>query len=181
MNNNSTAALTAKISAYHRLSRTAKLRKNLPASKDIAYSANGVQPRFVRVDLGPQTMHQDIDHVRLRIEAVIEDVLENHRFRHGATGLAHQVFEQGGFARLQFHLLTAARDGARQEVKRQVADGQASGFGGLRGASDQGVEAGGQFGEGEGLGQVIVAAGLQAFDAVVQGGFGAEDDDGRAD
>jgi hypothetical protein len=38
-----------------------------------------------------------------------------------------------------------------------------------------------KLGEGERLGQVIVAAGLEALDAVVHGGLGAEDDDGGAD
>src|ERR1700722_8350881 len=181
MNSSSTPALTAKTSAYHRLSRTAKLRKNLCGSKDIAYSTNGVQPRLVRVDLGAQTMHQDIDHVGLGIEAVIEDVLENHRLGHGAAGVPHQVFEQGEFARLQFHLLTGARHGACEQVESQIANGQAGRLGSLRGAADQSVQAGGQFGEGKRLGQIIVTAGLQPFDAVVQRGFGAENDDGRAD
>ena len=50
----------------------------------------------------------------------------------------------------------------------------------MGGAANEGLDAGQQLGEGEWLGQVIVAAGLEALDAVVHGGLGAEDEDGDA-
>ena len=57
----------------------------------------------------------------------------------------------------------------------------AGGVGGAAGAADERLHAGEQFGKREGLGEVIVAAALQAEHAVVDGGAGAEDEHGRGD
>jgi hypothetical protein len=71
------------------------------------------------------------------------------------------------------------RDLAGEQVERDAARAEfRHGLAGL-GAADEGLEAGVQLGEGEGLGEVVVAAGLQAADAVVELGAGTEDDDGQ--
>ena len=39
-------------------------------------------------------MHEHINDIGLRIEAVIPNVFEDHRFGDGAGGVAHEIFEQ---------------------------------------------------------------------------------------
>ena len=95
--------------------------------------------------------------------------------------MAHEVFEEGEFTRLEVNFLAGAGDFAGKEVQFQIAASQSAWLGGLGGAADEGLEAGGKLGKGEGLGQVIVGPGFQTLDAVVHGGLGAEDDDGSAD
>ena len=89
--------------------------------------------------------------------------------------LAHEVFEQSELARLKFNLLAAAPHLAREQVHGQVAHRQARRLRGVRRAADERLDARQQFGEGERLCQIIVAAGLQAPHAVIHGGLGAED------
>src|SRR5581483_4131894 len=168
-----------KIPAYQRLTRKAKLRSRLRGFKDITDSANGLQASFVRIDLGPEAVDEDVDDVGLRIEAVVKYMLEDHRLGDGAAGVAQEVFEQGKFAALQLDFFAGAHGFAGKEVEFDVAAGEASGFDALGGAADEGVEAREQFGKSKRFGEVIVTPRLEAFDAVVHGGACAKDDDGR--
>ena len=120
-------------------------------------------------------MHEHVHDVGLRIKAEIENVLQNHGLGHDAVGMAHEIFQQRKFARLQFNLLAAAPHFAREQIQRQVADGQARRLGGLRGPPDERLHARQQFGKGKRLGQIIIAAGLQALHAVVHGSLGAQE------
>src|SRR2546430_16153733 len=102
------ALLSVKISAYQRLSRTPIFqRKGSSRLEDIADSWNGMQHRLVRVRFAAQTVHQHVQYVGLGIEAVIEDVFEDHRFCDRPIGVAHEVFEQRELARLQLDALCA--------------------------------------------------------------------------
>src|SRR5947199_3013095 len=96
--------LTPKISAYHSPSRTAMLRRNGSSRpENISHSANrmdhrrilfrlaasamaGSDRRCALVYFAAQTMHEHVHYVCLRIEAVVKNVLEDHRLRHGAIG-----------------------------------------------------------------------------------------------
>ncbi len=82
---------------------------------------------------------------------------------------------------LELDLGRAAPDFAREEVHLQVAEGEVGDDGGGAAAADEGLEAREQLGEGERLGQVVVAAALQAGDTVVERALGAEDEDGDLD
>ena len=88
-------------------------------------------------------------------------------FETTVAGVAHQVFEQRELARPQVDRLPAARHAPRQQVQHQVVDRQRRRLGRARRAADQRLHAREQLGERERLGQVVVAAGLQAADAVV--------------
>src|SRR5665213_2888555 len=171
----------AKSRAYHKLSLKAKLRRRLGWFKNIANAANGLQPGFAGIDFGAQAVNEHIDDVGLRVKTIVENMLEDHRLGHGPAGVAHEIFKQRKLAGLQIDFLAGAHDLAIEQVKGQIADGQAGRLGGLGGAANQGLQARGQFGKGEGFGQVIIAAGLQAFDAIVHRGFGAEKNDRGAD
>src|ERR1700677_359515 len=116
----------AKMSAYHKLNRKAKLRRNLGGSKDISYAADGMEPRFFRINFCAQPVDEHIGHVGLGIETVVEDVFEDHGFGDGAAGISHEVFQEGKFARLQFDLLAGAHDLAGEKIEGQIADRQAA-------------------------------------------------------
>src|SRR5689334_22233038 len=88
--------------AYQRLSRTPTFRRKSSRPEDITNSSDGMDHSATFIDFAAQAMDEDIDDVGLGIETVVEDMLENHGFGHRAIGMAHQVFEQGKFARLQF-------------------------------------------------------------------------------
>jgi hypothetical protein len=54
-----------------------------------------------------------VDHVGLRIEMIIPNVLQQHGAGHDLAGMPHQIFEQAEFARLQLQLLPGAADFVR--------------------------------------------------------------------
>ena len=123
-----------------------------------------------RVDLLAQPEHEHVDDVGLRIEAVIPDVRQDHRLRHHPAGVAHQVFEQRELARRAARCRApAARDPARQQVERQIADGQVRRLGAPVARRISAWTRASSSAKGERLGQVVVAAGLQPLHAVVDG------------
>ena len=125
-------------------------------------------------------MNEDIDHVRLRIEAVVEDVLKDHRLGDGPARVTHQIFEQSEFARLEVDFFFAAMDFAFEQIHGEIANDEAGWFGRLGGATNERLHAREQFGKCEWLGEIIIAACLEAADTVVHRSFGAENEDGGA-
>ena len=115
------------------------------------------------------------------IEVVAPHVGQDRRLRDDPAGVAQQVFEQRELARAQLDRLRAALHLARQQVEREVAGRQPGRLGGAGRAADERLHARQQFREGERLGQVVVAARLQAADAIVDGPPGAEDQDRHPD
>ena len=134
----------------------------------------------VAVDLGAQAADVDVDDVGLGIEVVVPHVFQEHGAGDDLSGVAHQVLEQPELPGLQLDLPAGAGDGAGQQIHLQVGDFQP----GLRRfsatAPEQGLEAGVELREGEGLDQVVVAARAQALDPVVHLAQGAEDQHRRA-
>src|SRR5262245_57417040 len=103
--------------AYHRLSRRPMLRRNNSSrAEDIANSSERVNHRLVLVHFAAQAMDKDVHDVSLGVKAVVEDVLQDHRLGDGAVRVAHKVFEQGKFARLQLELLAATLDLAGEQI-----------------------------------------------------------------
>src|SRR5437660_2068482 len=143
-------------------------RPNLGA-EDIADSAHGVQQLGLErlVDLLAQPADEHVDDVRLRIEVVLPHVREDHRLRDDTAGVAHQVFEERELARADVDDLAGARHAPRQQIEDQVRDGQRRRLRRAGSAAHERLHAREQLGERERLGEVIVAAGLQAADAIV--------------
>src|SRR5208283_1934035 len=108
--------------------RKAVARRSLPSAvtNHVSRAADGAQERRVKIaiDLGPQARYMHIDHIGLRIEVVIPNMLEQHGARDDLAGVLHQIFEQPEFARLQDDFLGSAGDFMRQPVERQVGDPQ---------------------------------------------------------
>src|SRR6516225_6109389 len=76
-----------------------KRRRSRPAlsdTEDIPDATDRVQQLLVERPIDPlsQPAHEDVHDVRLRIEAVLPDVREDHRLRHHLARITHQVFEQ---------------------------------------------------------------------------------------
>src|SRR5436305_11323811 len=80
--------------------------------------ADRLQHRLVEtlVDLGSEPRDMDVDDVGLRVEMIVPDILEQHRAGDDVAGIAHQIFKQLEFARLERDRLAGAADGAGQEV-----------------------------------------------------------------
>ena len=143
----------------------------------VSGAADGVQERLAEalVDLGAQPRDVHVDDVGLRIEVIVPDVLEQHGAGHHLAGVLHQIFEQAELARLQRDRLAAARDRVAEPVELEVADAEHGLCGVGLPPPGKRLDAGEQLGEGVGLGQIVVAAGAQARDAVVDLAEGGED------
>src|SRR5208337_3412049 len=162
-------ALTARIASAR---RKAVARKSLAraVTNHVSGSAHGAEQRRVEVpvDLGPEPRHVDVDDVGLRIEMVVPDMFEQHGPGDDLAGVLHQVFQQAELARLQHDLLAAAGHLVGEAVEREVADPVHCLFGRPGGAAArQGLDPGEQFGECVRLGEIVVAAGPEALDPVV--------------
>jgi len=146
--------------------------------KNITDTANGLDHllRKIFVHLAPQPMDQHIDHVRLRIKTVVPHMFQDHRLGHDPSGLAHEIFEQRLFARLQFDLLAGARYLPAQQIKYEIPHDQLRRFGAVAGPANQCLDTSKQFRKSEWFGQVVVAPRLQAAHAIIDRRFGAEDD-----
>ncbi len=148
----------------------------LGRADDIAGPPDGVQqgPIEAPVDLGAQPGDVGLHDVGLGVEVEVPDLLQQHGARHDLSGVAHQVFEDLQLLRQQFDALAGARDVAAQQIDLEVADlerrhrrdGRPSG---------EGADARQKLGEGEGLDQIVVGAGFEAFDAVVDAAHGGEE------
>ena len=85
------------------------------------------------------------------------------------------------FARQQIDLLAGAMYRAGEEVHFEIGDAQLGGRGRAAAAPQQRFEPRQQFRESVRLDQIVVAAGPQAFDAIVDRAEGAEDQNRDAD
>src|SRR5205085_721778 len=68
----------------------------LRRAQAVAGAAHGLQQLAleIAVDLLPEPAHMHVDHIGLRIEMVIPDILQQHRPGYHMAGVAHHVFEQ---------------------------------------------------------------------------------------
>src|SRR5256885_846638 len=90
--------------AYQSASRNPNARvKRGSRAEDIPDTADRLQQLFLErpIDLLAQAAHEHVDDVRLRIEAVLPDVREDHRLRDDFAGVAHQVLQKGELPRPQ--------------------------------------------------------------------------------
>ena len=115
------------------------------------------------LELAAQAADMDVDHVRARVEMIVPDLLEHHRARDDLAGVAGEEFEQVEFARAERDRAAGARDGAGEQVDLEIADRRA-GSSAARSRRDRrggaGLDPCGEFGEREGLAQIVVGAGL---------------------
>jgi len=89
--------------------------------------------------------------------------------------MAHEIFEQPEFARLQLDGPGRRASRTGQQIHLEIADRKARLWPRSGAAARQRLQAGDQLGEGEGLGQVVVGARLEADHALVDLTEGAQD------
>lgn len=115
-----------------------------------------------RVDLAAELADMDIDDVGVRQEAVVPDVFQQHAARHHLAGAVHEIFQQLELGWQQLDGTIIAPGGAGNEIEHERADAKRGRWRGDRRAAQQRLDAGGEFNEGEGLDEIVIAAGLQA-------------------
>src|SRR4051812_44357675 len=103
-----------------------------------------------------------VHHIAHSIEVNVPDMLDDHGASHGAVRVAHQKFQKRKLFRLEVDLAAGTTNLARGGVHFEIGDSQARVF--LLAASHQSSQTGHEFGECEGLGQIIVRATVQALD-----------------
>src|ERR1051326_8311690 len=158
--------------------------KVLERSADtIANAANGVDERIslLIVDLAAKPPNVDVDDVGRRIEVQIPDVLQQHGARHDLAFTAHQVLEKLELSRQQFDIAVPPPGGARHQIELEVADPKHRLLHQGGAASRQRLDARHQLREGKWLDEIIVAAGAQAADPVIDLAERADDQDRRGD
>src|SRR5882757_3046079 len=136
---------------------------------------------LLAVDLATYTPDIDVDDVRRRIEMKIPDVLQQHCPGYGAAFVAHQVLQKLEFPMQQGNVLAAAAYGPRYQLDREIAETEDGLLGNDVAASPQRLDTRQQFDKGKRLDEVVVAAGAQAADAIVDLPERTDDQDGRGD
>src|SRR5271169_2102136 len=109
--------------AYSKVRRKLEVRKILGRTADtIPCPSNRMDQLRLEafVNLGAQPADMGFDHVRARIEMNVPDVLEQHRARDHLVSMAHQVFKQAEYPRLQLDQLPATPHCARQQIEFQI-------------------------------------------------------------
>src|SRR5689334_124915 len=160
------AMSTAKPSA----SRTAVRLKTSATIVDAVAGTPGRVDQIVgegSVDLGTQARNMRFDDAGLGIEVKVPDALEQHRARDDAALIAHEEFKQAKLARLQVDHLAAAADGAANEIHLEIGDAQNGLLPLERRPPGESMEPGQELGEGEGLGDIVVAARLEPIDTII--------------
>jgi hypothetical protein len=132
------------------------------------------------VDLLAQTPDVDVDDVREAVELVVPDVLAEHGPGDHGVGAAHEVFEDGVLLRGQVDAPAVPPDLPALRVERQVPDLVLLDLG-KDVASEQGAQARQELGEGKGLDDVVVGAGVEPGHLVLDAVLGREHEDRRVD
>src|SRR5512132_4222651 len=174
---NRTVTDNANNSAWTMASRKLVPRKRSGRrTQAVSYAANS-DDQFVRealIDLVPQATDMRFHDRGLRVEVKVPNLLEEHRPGNDLTGITHQEFQQLEFARLQIDFLAGSRHSPLDQIHLQVArpqDGRRPS--GNRSAAKY-IDARQQLGERERLHELVVAAGVQADNLVVDTGERAE-------
>src|ERR1700722_9686888 len=169
MNANAVAVATEIVRAKPSARRNARALKT--SSVHIQFEADSADiddeaSRARRVELAPQIADLHVDDIRLRHKVEIPNILEQHRPGHDLPGSAHEIFEQGEFPRQQINRLAVAPDAPFNEIHLQGADLQTREPHVATPAKKR-FDSRSEFANVERLDQIIVAAGLQSVDSIV--------------
>src|SRR5271165_4080947 len=164
------AAETASQNASAR--RNARARKtsrlNIQLETDRA-DVDDELPRPCGIELPAQIADLDVDDVGLRHEFEVPHVLEEHRPGHDLARAAHEIFEELEFPRQEIDRSAGAANLALDQIHLDVARPQPR-RARIAAASQERLDPRGQFANVEGLDEIVVAAGLQAVDPLVDRG-----------
>src|SRR5580698_8481226 len=169
MNAKATAVATEIVRAKPNARRNARALKTSSVHIQFEADSSDIDNEASRargVELAPQIADLHIDDIRLRHKVEIPNILEQHRPRHDLPGSAHEVFEQGEFPRQQINRLAVAPDAPFNEIHLQGADLQTREPRVAAPAKER-FDSRGELADVERLDQIIVAAGLQSVNPVV--------------
>src|SRR5579872_619801 len=177
------AVPTAKARVAHSDMRQAAVwRRGLRIFENITDSTNGVDQgaHGIAIHLGTQAVDVNIHHVGSGINAHAPHVIENHGTGDHAADVAAQIFQEREFLRGELQEMVAATGFAADQVEFKIGDAQFYRFFLSRaGAAQEVAQAGHEFSESKGLGEVIVAALFEPAYPIVHGAAGGEDQDRR--
>src|SRR3954463_8790200 len=129
------------------------------------------------VDLATQVGDVELDDVALAAEVVLPDPVEDLRLGQHPLGVAHQVAQQLELGGGEPDVVAAAGHLVALLVQGQVADDQHTVVGHhAAGPAQQTAQPGGHLLQAEGLGDVVVSAGGESGDAVLERVLGGEED-----
>ncbi len=152
--------------------------------ENIAHTPHGSYQRTVgvAVDLVAQPVYVDVHDVGGGVEAHLPDVVEDHAAGDDAAGIAAEVLEEGKLLLGELQFGAAAVGFAPDEIELEVCDAKAGGFRLVRRAApEKRTQAGNDFCDSEGLGEVVIASALEAKNALVDGTARGEDEHGCTD
>ena len=148
----------------------------------VADTAHGVNELglALEVDLGAEQADERVESVFFDLAVESPDGFDERAARNNFSGAVHQALEEVVLGAGEEDVFARARDFASGGIENEIADLQLEL---LRdgGAALDGAEAGQEFFEGEGLGEVVVGAGIEAADEVRDGILGGEHEQGRGD
>jgi len=121
---------------------------------------------------------KDLDRVRIAIEVLIVEMLDEFGAGHHAPFVVHEVGEQPVFMGGELDRIAVDADAAGARVEPDRPAGQFA-LGVPGGAAQQGADAGEDFLEMEGLGDIIVGAGVEPLDLVAPAIARRQDQDGH--
>src|SRR3990172_1286379 len=115
--------VTAKTRTIPAARRQRMLRCMALGLEDVSHASDGVDEvrLAVRVQLLAQVAHVDLDRVRLNIEIISPDLLEERFLVHYLPGVPRQVFQELEFAGGQGYVTCSAGDLAAGGLHYQVA------------------------------------------------------------
>ena len=111
--------------------------------------------------LQAQLAHEDFERVLVDLAVEAPDRFENGVAADGAAGVAHQQFEERYSRGVRVEDFAGAGDAVAGRVEIDVGDFEVHGAGDGPAAAD-GAQAGEQDVDGEGLGEIVVGAGVEA-------------------
>ncbi|KKK46648.1 hypothetical protein LCGC14_3163150, partial [marine sediment metagenome] len=168
--------------AVKRVMSTMNVRASLRVRdfKCITNTANSLYQLWleIAVNLTSQSMYEDIDDIRLRVEMVVPDMLQNHGLGDYVALVAHEVFEQRELPRLELHHLSVPCDVTLEQIELQIAHLEGLPTATDGGPTDQRLNPSEQLGKGERFGQIVVSTGLQSFYLVIDRATGTENQHG---
>jgi len=155
--------------------------RDFVVAEDVAAAAAGLEQGLAGffAKFAAEAVHVDFNEVGKRIEGFVPDVFGDFGAADNAAGVAGEIFEERVFLGSERDGTRAAFRGLLSGVEFEIADYDTWGTE-FVGAAEEGAEAGEEFAEFEWLGEVIVGAGIETFDAVVDAVFRGEHKNWRA-
>jgi len=161
--------------------------RRLPGSRGLKVAAPSPRPHGVqdaglcgRLELAPQVADEDVDDVRLDIGRVAPHEVEELVAGEHLPGMTGEGLQQLELPESQAEIAARARGDVPPGVDDKLSRGDRAGEIGAA-AAQQRVETGEELLQRERLDEVVVAAGLQSPDAVLDVVTGGEDADGDID